>query len=60
MDSITRNIIARVLIIDTIFSFLSKDKQRPRNYTQFVKPNEKMVKCSWVKFKWEEVKCRKG
>jgi len=23
-----------------------------------VKPNEKVVKCSWVKFKWEEVKCR--
>ena len=23
-----------------------------------VKPNEKVVKWSWVKFKWEEVKCR--
>jgi len=23
-----------------------------------VKPNERVVKCSWVKFKWEEVKCR--
>jgi len=22
-----------------------------------VKPNEKVVKCSWVKFKWGEVKC---
>jgi hypothetical protein len=22
-----------------------------------VKPNERVVKCSWVKFKWEEVKC---
>ena len=22
-----------------------------------VKPNEKVVKCSWAKFKWEEVKC---
>jgi hypothetical protein len=22
------------------------------------KPNESVVKCSWVKFKWEEVKCR--
>ena len=24
-----------------------------------VKPNERVVKCSRVKFKWEEVKCRK-
>ena len=23
-----------------------------------VKPYERVVKCSWVKFKWEEVKCR--
>jgi hypothetical protein len=23
-----------------------------------VKPNERVVKCSWVTFKWEEVKCR--
>jgi hypothetical protein len=23
-----------------------------------VKPNERVVKRSWVKFKWEEVKCR--
>jgi len=23
-----------------------------------VKPNERVVKCSWVKFRWEEVKCR--
>jgi len=23
-----------------------------------IKPNERAVKCSWVKFKWEEVKCR--
>jgi len=23
-----------------------------------VKQNERVVKCSWVKFKWEEVKCR--
>jgi hypothetical protein len=23
-----------------------------------VKPNERVVKCSWVKFKWEEVKCQ--
>ena len=23
-----------------------------------VKPIEMVVKCSWVKFKWEEVKCR--
>jgi hypothetical protein len=23
-----------------------------------VKPNEWVVKCSWVKFKWEEAKCR--
>jgi len=22
-----------------------------------VKPNEGVVKCSWVKFKWEEMKC---
>jgi len=22
-----------------------------------VKPHERVVKCSWVKFKWEEVKC---
>ena len=22
------------------------------------KPSERVVKCSWVKFKWEEVKCR--
>ena len=22
------------------------------------KPNERVVKCSWVKFKWEKVKCR--
>jgi len=22
-----------------------------------VKPNERLVKCSSVKFKWEEVKC---
>jgi hypothetical protein len=24
------------------------------------KPNERVVKCSWVKFKWEEVKCRQA
>ena len=23
-----------------------------------VKPNEMVVKCGWVKFKWEEVKCQ--
>jgi hypothetical protein len=23
-----------------------------------IKPNEKVVKCSWVKFKCEEMKCR--
>jgi hypothetical protein len=23
-----------------------------------VKPNDRVMKCSWVKFKWEEVKCR--
>jgi hypothetical protein len=23
-----------------------------------VKPNERVVKCSWVKFKWGEMKCR--
>ena len=23
-----------------------------------VKPNERVVKCSWVKFNWEEVKSR--
>ena len=23
-----------------------------------VKPNERLVKCSWVKYKWEEVKCQ--
>ena len=23
-----------------------------------MKPNERIVKCSWVMFKWEEVKCR--
>jgi hypothetical protein len=23
-----------------------------------VKPNERVVKYSWVKFKWEEVKCQ--
>jgi len=23
------------------------------------KPNETVVKGSWMKFKWEEVKCRK-
>jgi hypothetical protein len=23
-----------------------------------VKPNERVVKCRWVKFKWEEGKCR--
>jgi len=23
-----------------------------------VKSNERVVKCIWVKFKWEEVKCR--
>jgi hypothetical protein len=22
-----------------------------------VKPNDRVVKCSWGKFKWEEVKC---
>jgi hypothetical protein len=22
------------------------------------KPNKRVVKCSWVKFKWEEMKCR--
>ena len=22
-----------------------------------VKPNERVVKCCWVKFKWEEMKC---
>ena len=46
MDSIMCNIIARVLIIDTVLSFLSKDKYRLRNSTQFVKPNERVVKCS--------------
>jgi hypothetical protein len=24
-----------------------------------VKPNERVLKCSWVKFKCEEVKCQK-
>ena len=24
-----------------------------------VKPNERVLKCSWVKFKWAEVKCQK-
>jgi len=23
-----------------------------------VKPNERVVKCSWVKFKWKEMKCQ--
>jgi hypothetical protein len=23
-----------------------------------IKPNERVVKCIWVKFNWEEVKCR--
>jgi hypothetical protein len=23
-----------------------------------VKPNERIVKCRWVKFKWEQVNCR--
>jgi hypothetical protein len=23
-----------------------------------VKPNERVLKWSWVKFKWEEVKCQ--
>ena len=23
-----------------------------------IKPNERVVKCRWVKFKWEEVKSR--
>jgi hypothetical protein len=25
-----------------------------------IKSNEKVGKCSWVKFKWEEVKCSEG
>jgi len=25
-----------------------------------VKPNERVVKCNWVKFKWEEVKCQQA
>jgi len=24
-----------------------------------VRPTERVVKCNWVKFKWEEVGCRK-
>ena len=27
-------------------------------YLNGVKLNERAVKCSWVKFKWVEVKCR--
>ena len=27
------------------------------NLNEF-EPNERVVKCSWVKFKWEEMKCR--
>ena len=32
---------------------------RAVGYLSGVKPNERVVKCSWVKFKWEDVKCQK-
>ena len=43
----------------TWYSFLleAEVKEAVGNLNE-VKPYDRVVKCSWVKFKWEEVMCR--